>query len=758
MNFNPKAANQDVQIPTDLLQLLEQLAEKTHEAWIRQRVAEGWRYGPQRDDVKKEHPNLVPYKDLQESEKEYDRQISLGTIKSILSWGYRIQSPPIAFTAPIDLTEPVPVEVAAIQDALIHLSSFDLQKTLALWQRFKSLNRVGLEKIYQDLGQHLLRLGEPLLAYDIVAEGLQAWPQDLRLRQLMALALLRSGAALQSLQILQRLNEEGHRDEETLGLMARAYKDLALQATNPGEKNQLWQKAYDLYVSTYELTGGYWTGINAATLARCLRNREQAMAIAEKVADQCFQKLSSTKVEEGENFWLKATLGEAALIREQWEEAIQWYMAASRIATDRLGDLASTRRNARILCDVMEVDRVLRQRIESCFPIPAVVVFPGQSEPSGSPCPTFPDHLEYEVAEKIAAALNRLDARIGFSSAASQADILFLEALLARNGEANVILPFLPEAFKETTSACLPGEHWRQRLNRVLSQATNIIIANDHSISATAVTSGYASLLQEGLAILRARILDAIVIPLLMRNSVKWKENEVDAASEQLWRAKGMDPVIIDFDYMEAGNPSLDAVGVAMEPVGSPPGSISWETAGYTQKLMAILFADVVGSSRVTEEQVPAFIEYFMRPMYDLICISAHKPVLTNTWGDALYGVFDSVVDAGKFALELRDRIGGTDWQAKGLPKDINLRISLHAGPVYCAQQPFFKELRYSGSHVIRAARIEPITPPGQVYASQQFAALSASQQVYDFTCEYVGQVPLPKSSVVVPLFLVRQN
>jgi class 3 adenylate cyclase len=142
--------------------------------------------------------------------------------------------------------------------------------------------------------------------------------------------------------------------------------------------------------------------------------------------------------------------------------------------------------------------------------------------------------------------------------------------------------------------------------------------------------------------------------------------------------------------------------------------------------------------------------------LHDLITDSPHKPLLSNTWGDALYGVFASVQDAGNFALELRDRICATNWEAKGLPRDINLRISLHAGPVYYCQTSCFGELRYFGSHVVRAARIEPITPSGQVYASQQFAALAASQRLRGFACEYVGQIPLPKSNLVVPLFRVR--
>src|SRR2546423_776592 len=56
----------------DIRELTELLAKNTHEVWARQRLAEGWRYGPCRDDGRKEHPSLVPYDQLCESEKEYD--------------------------------------------------------------------------------------------------------------------------------------------------------------------------------------------------------------------------------------------------------------------------------------------------------------------------------------------------------------------------------------------------------------------------------------------------------------------------------------------------------------------------------------------------------------------------------------------------------------------------------------------------------------------------------------------------------------
>jgi len=75
----------------DLLELTEKIAENVHEVWSKGRIAEGWTYGKKRDDNKKETPCLVPYSELPENEKEYDRNTALETIKTILSLGYKIQ-------------------------------------------------------------------------------------------------------------------------------------------------------------------------------------------------------------------------------------------------------------------------------------------------------------------------------------------------------------------------------------------------------------------------------------------------------------------------------------------------------------------------------------------------------------------------------------------------------------------------------------------------------------------------------------------
>lgn len=80
-----------VLLSDDIVELSEVLAKNTHDVWAVGRIAEGWIYGNARDDKKKIHPCLVPYEDLPESEKEYDRATSLETLKVILSLGYVIE-------------------------------------------------------------------------------------------------------------------------------------------------------------------------------------------------------------------------------------------------------------------------------------------------------------------------------------------------------------------------------------------------------------------------------------------------------------------------------------------------------------------------------------------------------------------------------------------------------------------------------------------------------------------------------------------
>lgn len=199
-----------------------------------------------------------------------------------------------------------------------------------------------------------------------------------------------------------------------------------------------------------------------------------------------------------------------------------------------------------------------------------------------------------------------------------------------------------------------------------------------------------------------------------------------------------LDAPVIDFRLMEGEQPSKSI------------------TTTSTKSIVAILFTDVVGFTRIREDEIPRFVGLFMGGVANLFDRDAYAVLAKNTWGDALYTVFQRVEDAGVFALRLRDFVASTDWQAEGLSAEIGIRIALHAGPAYRQYEPVLRQNTFVGTHVSLAARIEPITPPGTIYASESFAALAAAEGTPRFHCEYAGEVSLAKKYGKTRAFVVH--
>ena len=90
-NYIPQPVDiEDVRLPEELEQLVEKMSKNVHEVWAETRISQGWIYGEQRNDELKTHPCLIPYEELSEEEKEYDRNTSIGTLKLIIKLGFKI--------------------------------------------------------------------------------------------------------------------------------------------------------------------------------------------------------------------------------------------------------------------------------------------------------------------------------------------------------------------------------------------------------------------------------------------------------------------------------------------------------------------------------------------------------------------------------------------------------------------------------------------------------------------------------------------
>jgi class 3 adenylate cyclase len=602
---------------------------------------------------------------------------------------------------------------------------------------------------YVRLATRFLELGESLLAFDVAQDGLQYWPELDDLIRIKALSLARCGAHWEANALLQALHDRNIVDEETVGMLARTYKDL-WQAAEPSKNTALFlRRARELYEQAYLDTGNYWLGINAATLAVASGQLPAAKEYASRLQRALAPLAATTDSIKEDDYWMLATLGEACIIQGNLEQAERWYQQARGLTSARPGNIASSRRNARLLarhgcCDMAFVDLVLPQ--------PRICVFSGHAaDQDGRAEQRLPQAAEAQLYLKIKEKLQQLNIGIGFASAACGADILFLEAMLELGGEINIVLPFPPDIFIPTSVVRGNDDRWLARFHRLLAVAKSVSYAAGFHTGDVSFT--YGNLILYGTAKSRVRQFDGQLHLLAVWDGKPGAEGGT-GTNVLGWLASGEKVHIIAPDASEGRVP-------AAPPAGHSGGKTNsyWSSARQSEgcKLVSFLFADVVGYSKLAESEILPFVEHCFGGIAQLIEKSKEPPVVKNTWGDGLYFVFPSTRAAGIFALDLVEWMAATDWEAKGLPRNLQIRISLHCGPAYAVRDPITNQTTYYGSHVSRAARIEPITPPGQVYCSDAFAALCEADNVAEFKCIYVGQTSLAKKFGTFPTYRVER-
>ena len=544
-------------------------------------------------------------------------------------------------------------------------------------------------------------------------------------------------------------------------MLGRTLKDLGLSTAKEADQQHFLRRAAETYAQAFQATSGYWAGINAATMNLLIGEKDLACEIASNVRDQCLKEVQDPG---GDSYWELAALGEAALICRDWSQAEEWYARAAEKGKNRFGDLHSSRRNARLILQHWNEDQ---SWLDKYLRVPSVIVFAGHmiDRPDRSE-PRFPNELQNAVANEIHNKIHELKPGFGFASAACGSDILFLEEMLHADAEVSIVLPYSEEEFVRDSVDIIPDSNWRTRFERILSRAAHVITASTERLEIGGVSYEFCNQLLLGLATIRCRQLDSTLIPLVVWNG-KTGDGPGGAASVvENWRRYDYEPEIIDLAKLLDGRvpscPKVDAdnlpPGVSVQLADAARSKVAPKSdeERFNSRIVSILFADAVGFSKLTEPEVPRFVQHFLGAIADLSEEFGESILAKNTWGDGLYFVFSDVDLAGNFALQLADLVTQQNWEGKGLPRGLNLRIALHAGPVYEFDDPITRKRSYSGTHVSRAARIEPITPAGQVYASETFAALAAAQGIKSFVCDYVGQTPMAKGYGTLPTYHLR--
>jgi len=597
-----------------------------------------------------------------------------------------------------------------------------------------------------------LKLGEAFLAYDIAREGLGVFAGDVRLLQLQALALARTGATKRASTILVGLREQGQDDEETFGILARTHKDLWMIAPTEEEREHHLRRSLDNYLKGYKCSGGYYTGINAASMALVAGETETARRIADEVRVLCEEGLAKGGPDSPESYWLLATTAEAALVSGDTDSARINYTRATTESDPGASEVSRTRSQARFLLKCQEQDE---HALDDCFVLPRIGLFTGHMlDRPNRPTARFPAALEETVRAEIEECVERRDVRIGYSSLACGGDMLFAESVLKRGGEVHIFLPFDIETFIEYSVRLVPQDGLVERFQHILDSAASVHILNEKGDPDDGAVYDYCNRVLAGSAILKSQFLGMDIAPILLWNGKRGDGGGGTESVYNYWRhAIHHEVEVVPMDQILA---NALANGLTL-PVPAPKPAATAGSADRTpQEIRAMLFADTVGFSKWPEQCVPLFIREFLG------CVAAiqercdARPLYVNTWGDAICAVFENVETAGHFALALQSTIRETDWKNTDLQRDIRIRIGLHAGPVYKCFDPLLGRNTYNGAHVNRAARIEPVAEEGQIFASDAFAALAAIAKVDDFLCDYAGTRKLPKGAGTLSTFLVR--
>ncbi len=576
--------------------------------------------------------------------------------------------------------------------------------------------------------------GAPWDACDAFREAAAQFGSDAELLYLGALAHARAGATHEAHPLLERAaaaTSDPALLTEIQSLRGRLWKDAYLRTRAPA----LAARARAEYLAAYALAHDPFPGINAATLALLQGDAAAARDLARAVLRTLEARTSAW------NAWDHATAGEAELLLGAPERAAAHYAAAWKRAAHDAGSVASMRRQLHLIANAVP-DALALLRL---LPAPDVIAFAGHMIDAPERAPSrFPAALEADVAAALRSQLESMRTPIVYTSAACGADLICIEQALAVGAEVNVVLPFARDDFVRT-SVAPGGAEWVARFDAALERASRVVMATEEAHLDDDVLYDHAARLVDGLALLRAAQLATVPSLVCVLDPEAGGDVGGTLASCERWRRRNGVVHAIDLRALR-GTHALDAPSspAKAETTGSPPAAAEPGTRAQ-RSIKTMLFADFAGYSRLHDAYAPLFQSQFLAIGAAQIEASSVKPLEAKTWGDGLYLVFDAEGAAAEFALGFLQRMLAVDWTAAQLPSSCQVRVALHAGPVFRAFDPVMGRESFFGANVTRAARIEPVTPPGMIYASETFAATLAADAHDRYALEYVGRLPLAK-------------
>ncbi len=580
----------------------------------------------------------------------------------------------------------------------------------------------------------LIRSGDLLSAYDTATRAIGAYADNRRLRYLAVLCLARAGALERAMQGYRDYGLDAVEDDEDIIAMGgRLLKTAAFEADG-AERRELARRAAEKYETAFRITGGSFSGINTATLYRLGGEREKSAAIARKIIDI----LPDTQGQWGEEaYYLEATRAEALLLLERYEDAGRALNAAVARDPDNYSARATTLAQFSRILEAQGVDPSFLDRYRP----PRAAHFAGHMFHAGC----AEESGERRVREAVERIIRDEAIGFGYGALAAGSDIVIAEAMIAAGCDLHLIQPCPDDAF--TDMSLLPfGAQWVERYRICRDQAKSVRYVTHNMPLTDDLDLAYSSRIAMGQAILRARSLMTEAVQLAVWDGRLTKGPAGTGHDVACWAGTGHRQIIVPFSRPEPEkSPDPDDDPGADAPSGD-------------RALMAMLFLDTHGFGRLDDNSTALFVEHVLKRLAGKCCRTATPPDILNTWGDGLFLAFSDITAASEMALDLQDCFQQIDLEAVGLPDHLAIRVGCHVGPVKTANDPFHGRPNVFGSQVTLAARVESMTVPGSVYATEAYASMLATEQGHTIRCDYVGRVPRNENGGDMPLFSLRRE
>lgn len=496
-------------------------------------------------------------------------------------------------------------------------------------------------------------------------------------------------------------------------LNGRLLKDRALRASAPADRRAFFAAAADAYARADALSPAPYHLINVATMRFLAGDQDAAATIAGDVL---------ARIDTGQDiaetpYFLEATRAEALLLRRDIDAATVSMRRAITLGSN-WEDHAVTLRQLNLICEASD----LACDWLDAFRPPASLHFAGHLGVAAD------DGANAELVARIDAVLEAHRVGFGYGALAAGSDILIAERLLARGAELHVLLPMSREAFR-AASVEPWAENWAARFEACVDAATSVRAVSDITGRYDPIANTLASELSMGAAALNARLVESRAVQLLIADEAggAYGSGHETARDGETWAAAGRAQDVIRWPRQVATPPGGEGVH-------DHPG----------RRVAAMLFVGFAGIEQIGDAAAEAFYTQTLAPIEATLGTLASPPFLLTRQSAGYALAFDTPEQAARAALALRDA-GHSDGA-------VTLRISGHYGII------LLRDGAVLGNAAALPEWIDPVTQPGAIFVTADFATALFGRVTSGFRTEYAGEhLPL-RGNIAVELYALMEG